>query len=216
MNGSLKRHLERMLDIYTKEEYYETLLSAKTTYFASTGQANEDDDDYESRMSAFNDWYLLQFKSGALNNTTPLEDYLSKNALPEDVTTALSEFNHGLFEYQGKGIMGGHVLKDLLHNEKIVLSKDHPSLSMVKGEFFIGRTLNYNHEAYLMNGLCILPQESKSICKKEAKKVKKLKDSKEDENFLLFTESLKTKWQRYGHVDVERIFIFPKDRTVSL
>ena len=47
------------------------------------------------------------------------------------------------------------------------------------------------------------------IVKKQAKKVRKLEDAQAEKDFLIQTESLKTKCKRYNHVDVKRIFVYP-------
>jgi hypothetical protein len=98
----------------------------------------------------------------------------------------------------------------LITGKKITLSKNHPKLSLIKGEVFIARVLTYNNESFLMNGLCVLPEEAIGIVKKQAKFIKKKKNYGKENMFLLVTESLNTKWQRYGHVDVKKIFVYPE------
>lgn len=211
MHESLRFLLEKILTIYSNEEHYKTLLGAKEDYFLQTGVAFEEDEDYESRMASFNDWYVLQYKSAG-NPKTLYETYVEGHEVLPEVVEAIRLTNHSLFEYLGTTFRGQHLLKDILHDTKVTLAKLHSAPSLVKGDHFIGRTVLYREEHFLFNGLRIMPKEARSAMKKEAKKVRKLKDRDEELKFLFFTESLKTKWQRYGHVDVNKIFVYPDIR----
>ncbi|GEM_PF-464023 len=214
MHESLRHLLEKVLTQYSRDEFYDTLLKAKEDYFLKTGKAFEEDEDYESRMASFNDWYVLQYLPDT-SGLTFFEQYTVGHEVLADLKESIEITNHSLFEYTGTSFRGQHLLKDILHDEKITLSKVHSTPSMVKGDLFIGRTTFYREENYLYNGLRIMPKEARSPMKKEAKKVRKLNDRKQELDFLFFTEALKTKWQRYGHVDVNKIFVFPENRINS-
>ena len=209
MHQELQEHFEKVLREFSGEEHYQELINAKEEYFVLTGKALEEDEDYESRMSSFNDWYILQFISKE-GNRPPIEVYLEKNGIEGELKKSFLEHNHSLFEYSGKSMRGIPVLRDILHDKKVYLDKDHSVISLLKGDIFLGRTLEFEGNNFLMNGMCFLPKEVKSVLKKNAKKVRKQKNPTEEINFLLFVESLKTKWQRYGHIDIEKIFVFPK------
>lgn len=211
MHESLRYLLEKVLTHYSKGDYYDSLLKAKEDYFIKTGKAFEEDEDYESRMASFNDWYVLQYHPDDSGKTF-FEQYVESHEVLPELVEAVKQTNHSLFEYQGTSFRGQHVLKDILHDNKITLAKTHGTPSMVKGDVFIGRTTFYRDEFYLYNGLRIMPKEAKSAMKKESKKVRKLEDLGQELDFLFFTEALKTKWQRYGHVDVSKIFVFPENR----
>lgn len=215
MHESLRYLLEKTLTYFSKKEFYDQLIAAKEFYFHKTGKVFEEDEDYESRMAAFNDWYVLEYKKDP-EELTCIEKYCADKKTKPEILVALRETNHSLFEYTGTTFKGLHILKDILHDEKISLAKDHPTLSLLKGDMFIGRTVKYLDEFYLFNGLRVMPNEAASILKKEAKKVRKaFKNNEEgrdeaEEDFLFLSESHKTKWQHYGHVNVDKIFVFPK------
>ncbi|MBC99075.1 MAG: hypothetical protein CME63_15145 [Halobacteriovoraceae bacterium] len=218
MHESLRYLLEKVLIKYSEKDFYDQLLEAKDFYFQRTGKVFEEDEDYESRMAAFNDWYVLEYRPSNADEQSPtfFEKYLSDHeALPE-IIEAIKGTTHSLFEYTGTSFKGQHVLKDILHDEKIILAKTHPAPSLVKGDMFIGRIVKYLDEYYLYNGLRVMPNDAASILKKEAKKIRKAHKKNEEgraqseEKFLFLAESHKTKWQHYGHVNVEKIFVFPK------
>ncbi len=205
MIESVMEHLGNALSIYSNGKHFDTMLEAKNLYFSLTGQIFEEDQDYESRMSAFNDWYLLQFVS---EDGCPIWNYVSDYNVEEKVSKALRTIKHSIYEYQGRTFRKQHILKDIVHNRKIVLSKRAVIPSLIKNDLFIGRVIETEGEYFTLSGLCLLPGEIKSILKKEGKKVRALNDTKKEVDFLLRVESLKTKWVRYGHLDAKTIFVF--------
>ncbi len=205
MNQTLKDHFDRALGIYTQGVHYETLLEAKKEYFEITGQANDDDDDFESRMNSFNEWYVLQFVSRR-GTRTVISDYLINHPVEDLLAKSLTAVNYSLFEFVGKNWRGLNTLHDMLHDKKIQLPKGEVLPSIIEDDIFVGRVLHYNGQNFLLNGLCVIPKEVRGILKKECKKVRKLKNPHEELKFLLKTESFKTKWIRYGHVDATKIF----------
>lgn len=205
MIETVMKHLGLALQIYSDEKHYETMLEAKNQYFALTGQVFEEDEDYESRMSAFNDWYLLQYVS---ENGCPIWNYVEENTVEDNVSKALRTIKHSIYEYHGTNFRKQHVLKDIVHNRKIVLSKRAVIPSLLKNDLFIGRVIETEGEYFTLSGLCLLPGEIKGILVKEGKRVRKFNDQKKEVEFLLQVESLKTKWIRYGHLDAKSIFVF--------
>jgi hypothetical protein len=200
-------HIERALVEYTSGDHYQTMINAKNEYFSVTGQIFEEDEDYESRMSCFNDWYILQFQPEKVENTF-MESYLTHNEVEDTVLKSLKTMNHSLFEYLGTNFSKNFVLKDILHDKKVILPKDHSNIPLLKNDLFVGRVLDFSGANVLMSGLSILPKEVKSILKKESKKVRKNPEDRSELEFLLQIEALKTKWSRYGHVDIKKIFDF--------
>jgi hypothetical protein len=186
-------HLDKVLSLYTQGSFFTDLKEAKDKYFSLTGKLDEDKDEFESRMNSFNDWYIFQYR---------------QNQLDEEISQALLNVNHSLFEFTTSTFGNKIVLKDILHDEKIVLKKDHPTISLMEGDVFTGRVIKYKGEYFLLRGVCTLPQGVKSILKKQSKKVRKLNSFEEELNYLLHLESLKTKAMHYSHIDPAKIFIF--------
>src|SRR5690606_12386699 len=206
MLNTLKEHLEKVLVHYTQGEYFEELKEAKEKYFSLTGKLDEDRDEFEARMNCFNDWYLFQYKKQ--DGLKVIEDYIRHNDLEGDLSQAFLNVNHSLFEFSKVNFRKQIVLKDVLHDEKILLLKDHPHIGLVEGDLFIGRVIKYKGEFFLLRGICTLPTPVKSILKKQSKKVRKLNSFEEELNFLLTLESLKTKSMNYSDIDPTKIFVF--------
>ncbi len=199
-------HLDKVLSLYTKGAFFSDLKEAKDKYFSLTGKLDEDKEEFESRMHCFNDWYIFQYRHE--DGSKVIEDYIRTNALDEELSQALLNVNHSLFEFSKISFRKQVVLKDILHDEKITLVKNHPVISLMEGDVFTGRLIKYKGENYLLRGVCILPQGVKSILKKQSKKVRKLNSFQEELGYLLQLESLKTKATHYSHIDPAKIFIF--------
>lgn len=199
-------HLDKVLNLYTQGSHFSDLKTAKEKYFSITGKLDEDKEEFESRMNCFNDWYLFQYRHN--DGSKVIEDYIRTNQLDVELSQALLNVNHSLFEFSKINFRKQIVLHDILHDEKIVLVKNHPTISLMEGDVFTGRVIKYKGDYFLLRGVCILPQGVKSILKKQSKKVRKLNSFEEELNFLLQLECLKTKATHYSHIDPGKIFIF--------
>lgn len=199
-------HLDKVLSLYTKDEFFKDLKSAKEKYFSITGKLDEDKEEFESRMNCFNDWYIFQYRHD--DGSKVIEEYIRSNSLDEELSQAMLNVNHSLFEFKKISFRKHIVLHDILHDEKITLAKNHPNISLMEGDVFTGRVIKYQGEYYLLRGICTLPRGVTSILKKQSKKVRKANSFEEELNFLLQLESLKTKAMHYSHIDPAKIFIF--------
>ncbi len=206
MLETVHHHLDKVLNLYTQGEFFEDLKQAKDTYFSLTGKLDEDKDEFEPRMNCFNDWYIFQYRHQ--DGSKVIEDYIRNNELDEELSQALLNVNHSLFEYSKVNFRKQIVLKDVLHDEKVTLVKNHPTISLVEGDVFTGRVIKYKGDHYLMRGVCTLPEGVKSILKKQSKKVRKTNSFEEELKFLLQLENLKTKSMHYSHIDPSKIFVF--------
>lgn len=202
----VNEHLDKVLSLYTQGSHFEDLKQAKEKYFSITGKLDEDKEEFESRMNCFNDWYVFQYRQN--DGSKVIEDYIRTNQLDVELSQALLNVNHSLFEFSKINFRKQIVLHDILHDEKIVLVKNHPTISLMEGDVFTGRVIKYKGDYFLLRGVCILPQGVKSILKKQSKKVRKLNSFEEELNFLLQLENLKTKATHYSHIDPAKIFIF--------
>jgi hypothetical protein len=206
MLETVHEHLDTVLSLYTQGSHFEELKAAKEKYFSITGKLDEDKDEFESRMNCFNDWYIFQHRDE--HGSKVIEDYIRTNQLDVELAQALLNVNHSLFDFSKINFRKQIVLHDILHDEKIVLMKNHPTISLMEGDVFTGRVIKFKGEHYLLRGICTLPQGVKSILKKQSKKVRKLNSFEEELNFLLQLECLKTKAMHYSHIDPTKIFIF--------
>ena len=92
----IKEHLNNALDTFSQGKYLDDMLEAKKVYFEVTGIANEEDDDYESRMNSFNDWYVLQFQSSRSARTV-IKEYIVQNEVDDTIKKFFVELQFFLF-----------------------------------------------------------------------------------------------------------------------
>lgn len=203
LSGLMKKALDR----YAIGVHYDNLIKAKEQYFGVTGRVIDDDEDYESRMNFFNDWYLLQFTPESKKNIL-MKDYLLDKKIDKDILKAFLNVNFSIFEYRGEGFFGGLYLYDILHKKKVALCKGHHRPGLLKDDLFIGRVIYINRDAYLLANVSMLPKEIKKILFKESRNIRKFKSSSVEVDFLMKLETLKTKWKRYGHIQADKIFTF--------
>lgn len=198
--------ISKILSDYQSGDDLEKLLAAKEMYFELTGMLNDDDEDYEQRMNCFNEWFV--FDHELPTGERVIEKYLNNNDVDRSIATAMTEVSFSLFDYDKRNLKKQIVLKDYLNDKKVILPKDHPSISLVQDDLFLGRIIVLNEESYLLSGVRMLPGSVKSILKKQCKKVRKAKDEKLKLPFLLQIEHLQTKLQRYSHIEPSKIFVF--------
>ncbi|MBL7663601.1 MAG: hypothetical protein JNM93_00595 [Bacteriovoracaceae bacterium] len=199
--------IDNMLTKYTRGEYYETLMQAKKEYVALTGRLTEEDEEYESRMYCFNNWYLFQRRDA--EGSSMSTDYLHNHPeLEEKVQDVIKNINHSVFEFLKVNLKKEIVLYDILHDKKITLGAEQTSINLIVGDIFTGRSVVYDGTHFLLRGVCLLPTGIVSGLKKKCKALRKLNNPKDEIAFLLQLESLKTKYLRYSHIDPNEIFIF--------
>jgi hypothetical protein len=206
MQSEIEFHLEKMLKTYTQGEYFEYLKAAKEKYISLTGKLDEDIQEYESRMNCFNDWYLFQYKNE--QGKKLVEDYLKRNQLSEEFQESFLSIHHSLFQFEKITSKKQIVLYDFLTEKDVTLSPLQDKIGLVVDDLFIGRSLVFKEESYLLSGVCTIPNSIKSSLTKECKKIKKLNDYEVELKFLLGLENLKTKSMHYSHIEPSKIFVF--------
>lgn len=206
MSNSVVEHIESALTQFSGDDFYKELLRAKSEFSKLTGPIDEDEDDYESRMDSFNIWYLFDFKLDG--KRTVIEKYIEENSIPHDIEIALLSRNFSVFEFAGESTFRKQmILKDILHDRKVVLPKGHFRPGLVEGDIFIGSTVDLEEESHLLPVFCLLPKEALSPIKKKSKLIRKAGGEKTEEfSFLMNTELLRNRYRRYRHVSAKKFF----------
>ena len=198
--------VEDILQVYTKDAFYDDLKKARDLYITKTGKIDEETDEYESRMNSFNDWYLFNYQRE--DGQTIVQHYLDNNEVSEEIKKALLNVNYSLFHFAKINLRKQIIIKDILHSSKFVLPASRAKLGLVEDDLFVGRSIEFEGEFQFLNGVCTIPREVMSVLKKESKKIRKLNNDEEEEVFLLNLERLKTRSIQYGHIDSSKIFTF--------
>ena len=205
--NNLLDHLDNALNIYTCEQYRETLIEAKQDFFKITGNLNDDDDDYDLRMHSFNDWYLTQFCL-PIEKRTPMADYVFREDVPEEVAKVLINSKQSLFQFTGDKRNGAALFRNLKLDKSLVVKDKTIAPMFVKGDLFLARYFDLPDQVVFLPGVCVLPREVKAPICKEVKKVGHSNSKRDEQNLLLKIEYLKTKSKRYSHLALDKIFTF--------
>ncbi len=198
--------IEKILGYYSEDNNVEDIKKAKELFIKLTGHVDEESGDYESWLNSFNDWFIFNYDLSG--GKTPLQAFWEKHKSRDEVKSALENANYSLFYFHKINFRKQVVIKDVLHDKKLILAKEHSHLALVEDDIFVGRMVEYDGGQYILNGLCTLPREVFSVLKKEAKKIQKLNNENEEINFLLHLERLKTRSLHYGHVQADKMFTF--------
>jgi len=207
MQAMIEKHLELALVEFTNEKFYDALLAAKEFYFSKTGKIDDEDDDFESKMKAFNEWYLLQYHLPS--GKTPIQEYLVKHELDPYLTDLFSSVVFSVYEFSGLSFFRkSNVLRDLYNKTKIRLALDVVLPVFLKNDLFVGRTLSHGEEHFLLPGVVVVPRGVKRLISRRARQVRKLNDAEVALDFIYKVIYFKNKWKRYRHVKASRIFNF--------
>jgi hypothetical protein len=193
---------EKFITRFTSGDYYNFMAEAKDIYFNLTGKFDEESYDFDARMNCFSDWYFFHHK--VRGQETIFETYLK--TFTDSPEAPLQEINYSLFLFSKLNWKKQVVLKDILHDKTVTLSKSASSLGLIANDLFIGRTAKFNKELFLLRGICTIPIEVLSVLKKSSKKIRKLNHPEEEIQYLLKLESLKNRAKNYGHIAPEVIF----------
>jgi len=207
MHQNLVQKIESILASLNTEEDLQALQEAKKSYFELTGEIHQDEESYENKMQRFNDWYLFSYTTET-KKVPAILDYFAKSTDEELYKEAFETSRVSIFEFTKTSFKKQIVLRDLISREKITLVKEHSSIGVIQGDFFSGRILKHDGNYYLLPSIGLFPQEVKSAITKHAKKIGKLGSKEEELRFLLKCENLKTKSLRYGHVGLDKIYVF--------
>jgi hypothetical protein len=204
----LQDHLDKILEVYSKGNYYEEVKLAKEEFFARVGQVAEGSDKFETQMNAFLDWYLYDrplLKSEICPVKMFVFDHLKSVSQEEhDIYHDLTKSNHSIFELL-KVKEGDVYLKDLFSGEKYIVEDSDINLGFTKGDVFEGRLIRFKDKLVFGSSFVFHPTDVKSFIVKEIKKVRSL-DPKTHLKLMHRLAMMRIKSEQYTHIDVRHIY----------
>lgn len=201
-----------ILSDYQSGDNYQRLHNAKKSYIALTGMMNEEDHDYEARMNCFNDWFV--FNHELPSGERVFQKFINQSSLEAEDSSILESVRYSIFDFTKYSFKKQIILTDYVDDCKITLSKESAQMGLVVDDFFIGHTVEIKGALYLLKGLRTIPAAIKPQIKKQLKKLKKNGDSRKLESFILHIENLKSKSDRYAHIEPAKIFVFNEEFTL--
>lgn len=201
--------LDRLLTLYTSEQYADEIVQAKLEFFDRTQpNVDEDTNQFNLRMSQFLDWYLFTRKlSGA--GLTPIEFALQDKNFPkqnEDVELfkCLLNTKHSIYEFtklKDKDVY----IRDLFTGEKLIIKNSEMTAGFNKDDLFSVRVIPYKESNIFSKGFCFHPEEARKYIAKEAKAHKKATQD-EKEKLIVKLMRMRTKVDQYKHIQPKFIY----------
>lgn len=195
--------LDRLLTLYTSDEYADEILKAKVEFFErSIPSVDDDTAQFNLRMSQFLDWYLFTRKlSGPA--LTPIEFALQDKSFPKrDSDTehfkSLLNASHSVFEFI-KIKDNDIYVKDLFTGDKVVMKNSDVNAGFNKDDLFSVRIIPHGDTFVFAKGFCFHPLEVRKYILKEIKANKKA-PQEEKEKLLLKLLRMKNKVDQYKHI----------------
>ena len=170
----LKEKLEQLFEFIAQHIPSEQIMLAKNEYQKTTGETYEDDKSYNTRMSLFLEWYLLDnYKPGT--QKTILESITENNQSAWnqshlEVCRDIANNIQALFEVKKVRDNSVTVL-DLLKNKKYQIDDKDSKLIFRKNDIFQGRVVFHHDKSHFTGHFCFHPNKSHRFIRDEAKKL---------------------------------------------
>jgi len=204
----LQEYLDKVLEVYSKGDFYEEVKRAREEFFSEVGQVAEGSEKFEAQMNAFLDWYLYD-RPLERSEICPVKmfvfDHLKEvpegdHSIYQDITKS----NHSIFELLK--VKGDDVyVKDLINSEKYIVEDSDVKLGFSKGDIFEGRLIRFKDRLVFGSSFVFHPPEAKTFIVKEIKKVKSL-DPKAHLKLMHRLAMMRIKTEQYSHIDVLHIY----------
>jgi len=205
----LRETLEQLFEFVAQHIPSEQIMMAKKEYQKTTGEIYEDDKSYNSRMTLFLEWYLLdQYEPGT--RQTVLENIIEDNSFswtPDRLESYkdVSKNIQALFEIKKVRDNSVTVL-DLFTDEKYQIEEEDSKIAFRKNDIFQGRIVPHNDKYFFTGYFCFHPNKTQRYIKGEAKKFYLLQRSWKKELTKLEKESSKIqKLYLKNAVSIEKI-----------
>ncbi len=201
--------IDRLITFFTSERFQDEVAQAKKVFFDESGVMDEENQDFEMRMTQFLEWYLFTRPLSKVG-ITPAYYALQ---LPDFQMTAeerpqfekLAGTRHSIFEFlkiRGEDIY----VKDLFLNKKIVIPNSPINIGFSREEFFDARLVPDGENFQFSRAFCFHPEDASKYILSEIKRIKKSGKPGEDEAFMLRLLKMRYKYEQYRHLKLEYVY----------
>jgi hypothetical protein len=204
----VNQYLDRILEAYSKGNYYEEVKKAKEEFFSRVGQVAEGAENFESQMKAFLDWYLFD-RPLDKSEICPVKMFIFDHintVVPEErsIFQDLAKSTHSLFELL-KVKSGDVYVKDLFNSENYIVEDSDVNQGFSKGDIFEGRLIPFKEKLVFGSSFVFHPKECRSYIIKEIKKIRTM-DPRNHLRLMHRLAMMKMKCEQYSHIDVKNIY----------
>lgn len=200
--------IDKMTLHYTGGTYKDEVARAKHLFFDEAGIMDEENSQFEMRMTQFLEWYLF---TRPLDNKgrPPVQDALESNECKfEDaerpLVQDLANTRHSLFEFLK--IRGDDVhIKDLFSGKKLVIKGSPIRVGFSRQELFDARLIPHGDSFIFAKAFCIHPEEASKFILEEVRKLKKSEPVLQ-EALMLRLLKMRYKYEQYRHLKLDHVY----------
>ena len=198
--------IEQLIQYFSKSPHQEDFARAKNMYLKTVGTVVEEHPYFDSWISGFFEWYLIDYKMVKLG-VPPV--YLYQRVFAETLDPREMEFlqemeksSLSLFEVQS--VSGQKIKATDLYADKSVEFKSHENTALInRGDFLVTRILRSPHKVSSFGVIWHLSREISSIV---SKRLQTMKSPLDQEMFLYELIKRKAQSEVYSHVPLDQIF----------
>jgi hypothetical protein len=201
---------EQMVTFASDGDLAEELTRAREEYVERTGDLFETDPNYESRIAAFLEWYVLDREVSTNANKTPARLYI--DSVSGGLTTpevnrlrGLTRTTLSLFEFRRAKGECIHVL-DLLTKNKLEIFERRKPAGLESGDILEARVVPYDDKLYFSEAFSVHPRQARKAILKAAKAFRKRAQDNGRIDLVHRVAYLSNRSVRYKHVDPKKIF----------
>ena len=210
----IENYFQPVIEEFTQGKFFSEVQKAREEFFSKTGKINEDDKFFENRMSLFLDWYIFDRKMSGTPHTPMKTFYIrNKDKLSEEnlkIYRGMANHIHSIFTITTFKGNFAQVL-DLASQKTYLVNPGSISmrLSISIGDIFEGRIFPVDKEWWFTSGFCFHPKEVKKFILDEIKK-SMLGELHEKKELILNLAGMRLKYERYHHIQPEKIYVRTK------
>lgn len=187
------------------------LIEAKRSFFSKTGEVFEDDKQFEMRMAAFLEHYVLDRPMPSSGLTPARTCYLAKIAEgpPQRSVAlrALTETVHALFEVK-KLETGKIKLVNLFTDTEYTVTERRHFAGLAKNDVLEARLVHLERSWYFMGVSCFHPKQAAPLLVKEARRRRKKNGDQAPVELIAEAAQRSLKADRYRNIAIEKIYDF--------
>jgi hypothetical protein len=201
--------IERLTLHYTSGAYKDEVARAKHDFFDEAGIMDEENSQFEMRMTQFLEWYLFTRPLDG-KGESPVKHAFTSGEFKFGETEAgaleaLAGTRHSLYEFLK--IRGDDVyIKDLFTGKKLVIHGSPIRVGFSREEFFDTRLIPNGEDNFIFaKAFCIHPEEASKFILGEVKKLKKSEPVLQ-EALMLRLMKMRYKYEQYRHLKLDHVY----------
>jgi len=205
--GLFKLLLENISRFSSDKRFEKMAREANGIYEAKAGSIYTDDQQYETHMASFLEWFLFTQPANDKGQTV-MDVYREEKARGSDFELAMIDAikEHIQDVFLIKSAKNGKIKATALFaNKNYIISDEERAGLLRKGDIFEGRIVQFEKQWLLTNGFCPHPSGALKYIKSEMKRIRK-NDGEGIEEFLFTLNSMSLRYERSRQIDVKEIY----------